>query len=189
MVYKATVLRVYSDALGSSTLIGGQLRQSLDPGVNVSAEQVAGSHYPLFGSVNAVNPRFVFDTYDIVTALDITGMLGAAVESEDSGRIGVELYQMLYDDVGQIASGSVHRLCRFRKGILVPRQLTCRHQQDAQLSLEFVGITDGTNAPVIFAESQASPGAATDPARYTLGTAVIESVTMAKLQGVTIDFG
>lgn len=189
MVYKATVLRLYPDALGSAILIGGILRQSVDPGVNVSAENVAGSHYPLFGAVNAVNPRMMFDTYDVVKALDAVGMLGLAIESDDSGRIGAELYQIQYDDVGQIVSGSSHRLLRIRKGILIPRQLTCQHQQDAQLSLELIGITDGTNDPVIFAESQASPGAAVDPTRHTLNAAVIESVSLTKLSAVRIDFG
>jgi len=189
MVYKATVLRLYPDALGSSILLGGQLRQSVDPGLNVTAENVAGSHYPMFGAVNAVNPRLMFDTYDLVTALDAVGMLGLAIESDDSGRIGAELYEIQYDDVGQIVSGSSHRLLRIRKGIIVPRQLTCQHQQDAQLSLEILAITAGTNDPIIFAESQASPGAATDPTRHTINAAVIESVTLAKLQSVRIDFG
>lgn len=189
MPYKATILKLFPDALGSAIFLGGQLRQSIDPGVNVQAENVAGSAYPLFASVNSVNPRLTFDTYDVATALTNVGMLGLAIESDDAGRIGVEVFEILYDDLGQIVSGSVHRLCRFKKGILIPRQLTCRHQQDAQLSLELIGISDGTNAPLIFAESQASPGAATDPARHTLATATVESVSFAKLMGITIDFG
>lgn len=189
MPYKAHILKLHPDSLGSAVYIGGQLRQSMDPGASVRAENVAGSAYPLFGVVDAVNPRLTFDTYDVASALGYVGMLGLAITSATVGRIGVELFEMQYDDVGQIVSGSNHRLLRFRKGILVPRQLTCRHQQDAQLSLELIAISDGTNDAVIFAESQASPGAATDPARHTLASAVIESVTFAKLMGLTIDFG
>lgn len=189
MTYKAHILKLFPDSLGSAIYIGGQVRQSVDPGLTVNAENVAGSQYPLFGSVSAVNPRVIFDTFDVATALTNVGMLGLVIESTDVGRIGAELFEIQYDDVGQIVSGSSHRLLRFRKGILIPRQLTCRHQQDAQLSLELVAISDGTNDPLIFAESQASPGAATDPARHTLATCTIESVEFAKLMGLMIDFG
>lgn len=189
MAYKATVLRVFPDALGSSLLIGGQIRQSVSTGLNVNAENVSGSPFPLYGSIQSINPRLTFSTYDVAAALNATGLLGLVIAATTAGRVGVELYELNYDDSGILLTGSVHRRLKMRRGLLVPRSMNCENQGDLSLDLEMIAISDGTNPPLEIEETVASPGTPTDPQRHTLGAIDVGGVTLTRVQSVAVDFG
>lgn len=188
MAYKAHVLKIYTDAMGSAVLLGGILRQSAANRTRVVAEAVAGSQYALHASINEIKTGFTFQTHSLKQAIDAVGFAGLSLLS--STNPGLELYEMLYTDQGQLAAGSVHRKLAIRNGRLVIRRLSCQHRQDASLELEAFAISsDGVTAPLTITGSVASPGTATDPARHTLGDIQLASVNMGCVQSLEIDFG
>lgn len=189
MAYKATVLRIFPNALASSLLLGGQIRQTLSPNLQVTADPVAGSPYALFSAVVDMDPRLTFATYDLPNALGAVGLAGLAIAIGSSGRVGVELYELQYDDYGQLVSGSVHRKLQCRKGVLFVRRITCAHGQDAQVELEVIGLSNGTNPIWEPTEDVAAPGSPTDATRHTIGPVSLGGVDMLRVTNVDIDFG
>lgn len=188
MAYKATVLKIHPDAISSAVLLGGMLRQTATPNLNVMNDPVAGSPYPLFSAITDMDPRIVFETYDLPKALGNVGLTGLAISSATLGRVGVELYELLYDDYGQLASGSVHRKLQCRKGVIFVRRISCAHGQDARVELELIGLHDGTNPIWEPSESVAAPGAATDPTRHTLGPVSLGDVDLERITNVDIEY-
>lgn len=191
MPYKATALSI------AGTFIGGAVRQAVTTGLNVQNETVAGSVYPLQANITAVNPRLTFSTLNVAKALTAIGALGL-----DISATPVELFELLYNDRGTLASGSVHRKLTFKSGRIVPRSLSCNHQGNASLDIEMLTISTGTliggtlfgetERPVDYTESVAAPSvtlADLDSERYTLGSATIGAVDVGCLQDMSIDFG
>lgn len=189
MAYKATVLKIHPNALASALLLGGMIRQSATPNISVDASPVAGSPYILFSSINDMDPRIMFATYDLPNSLAAVGLTGLPIASSTEGRVGVELYELLYDDYGQFASGSVHRKLVCKKGAIFVRRISCAHGQDAQIELELIGIHDGTNPIWSISESVAAPGSPTDTTRHTLGDIELGDVTLERVTNLDIDFG
>jgi hypothetical protein len=191
MPYKATALSV------AGTWIGGSVRQSVSTGLSVLNETVAGSVFPLQANITGVNSKLTFSTLNVAKALTAVGALGL-----DISATPLELYEILYNDRGTIASGSVHRKLVFKSGRLVPRTLSINHQGNATLDLEMLAISTGTlisgttfgetERPIDYTESIAAPSvtlADLDSERYTLGPATIGAVDIGCLQDLSIDFG
>ncbi len=188
MAYKAHMLKIHTEAMGGAVLLGGVLRTTAANRSRVVAETVAGSQYALHASINEIKSGFTFQTYSLKQAIDAVGFVGLSLLS--STNPGLELYEILYTDQGQIAAGAVHRKLAIKNGRLVIRRLSCSHRQDAILDLEAFAISaDGSAAPVAITETIASPGTATDPARHTLGDVQVAGVAMGCVQSIDLDFG
>jgi hypothetical protein len=189
MPYKATALSI------AGTWIGGSLKQSVSPGLDVTTDTVAGSLFPLQANITKADPKLTFTTNNIKKALAAIGASGLAISATP-----VELYELLYTDQGSISAGSVHRKLSFASGRIVPRTLSCSHQGNATLDIELLAISDGTvvggagatTSPITYTESVAAPtltSADLDDERYTLGPTTIGAVDIGCLQDLTIDFG
>jgi hypothetical protein len=188
MAYKAHVLKLHTDIMGSAVLIGGVLRQSATHRSRVVADTVAGSQYPLHASINEIKSGFTFQSYSLKQVIDAIGFAGLSLLSATNP--GLELYEILYTDQGQIASGSVHRKLAIRNGRAVIRRLTCQHRQDAMIEVEAFAISsDGVAAPIAITETVASPGTATDPVRHTISSVQFAAKDLGCVQSVELDFG
>lgn len=188
MAYKPYLLKIHTDAMGSAVLLGGVLSQSIKNQTQVQADVISGSQYALHASINEIKSGFRFRTTSLKQAIDAIGLTGLTLLSTTNP--GLELYQILFTDQGQIASGSVHRKIAIRNGRAVLRSLSCQHRQDAELEIEAMSISaDGTASPITITESVALPGAVTDPARWTLGSAAAAGVDLGCILSVDIDFG
>jgi hypothetical protein len=95
----------------------------------------------------------------------------------------------MYDANGQIASGAVHRRLAFAAGRIVPRTLTARAQEDAELEIQAMGLSaNGTDSPLVITEGQTLP-AALDLARHTLADSNIAGIAAGCMTELNIDFG
>lgn len=189
MPYKGTVLSI------AGTLLGGVMRQAVSTGLNVNADAVAGSLYPLQANIVDAKAKLTFTTCNVKKALALVGANGLAISATP-----IIIYELLYTDQGTLASGTVHRKLTINAGRLVPRNLSCSHQGNASLDLEMIAISDGvavglagaTTAPVLYTESIAAPTltqADIDDERYTLGPCTIGGIDIGCLQDLAIDFG
>lgn len=171
---------------GSATLIGGVESQDFQSNTTHLTQVTSGQTSPQFVSVSAVKPRITFNSYQIAALYDVIGSKGVCLDG--GAGAGMILYELDTDDCGAFTAGSTHRTITLPNGRVVPRQLTCQHEGDAQLSAEAIAIFDGTNLPIIPAGSVAAPTGLEDTERFTLGEVTLESVTLTYVQSVTIDF-
>lgn len=179
MSYKSHALKI------GSTWIGGILKQSATNAAQVHSTPTAGSIYPIQISISEVKNSFGFTTNNIATALGVLGFTGIGL------AVGTvcELYEILWNNDGSIASGSVHRKMSFAAGRAIPKKLSCQHRQDATLDIEVMGLSsDGLTSPLTITETVAAP-TALDDARFTLHSASVAGIDMGCLQSLDFDFG
>lgn len=169
----------------NTTWIGGILSTNAENQPNIQSDPTAGSPYPMFVSINSIKSMFTFRTFNVAAALGQIGPLGLALGS----GVTCELWEILIDANGQIAAGTVHRRLSFGAGRIVPRRLTARAQEDAELEFQAMGLSaNGTDSPLIITESQAAP-AALDLARHTLADANLANIAAGCITELDIDFG
>jgi len=169
----------------NTTWIGGILSTSAENQPNIQSDPTAGSAYPQFVSINSIKSMFTFRTFNVAAALGQIGSLGLSLGS----GVTCELWEILMDAAGQVASGSVHRRLSFANGRIVPRRLTARAQEDAELEFQAMGLSaNGTDSPLIITETQALP-APLDLARHTLADATIATIAAGCITELDIDFG
>lgn len=175
--------------VGASSVILGSITSMAAPqGNDISSEPTAGSPFPRWTGLRSKRPMFSLTTRNVQAMLSLVGSTSLAIKSGGT-YTALELYYAKLDDCGRIASGSVHRKIAFDLGCLVPRVLSCSAGQDAELSLEFMGLSsDGVTSPMSIAGSQALPTLPSDE-RFTIGPMTLESIDITRLQQVSLDFG
>ena len=186
-IYTGYAIRLYTDAMGAAVMIGGITKQSIMTGSECRSEPTAGSHFARHQSIYAQKPVASFSTTSIKQVLDNVGILGLKIAA--TSNPGLEFYEVQLDSDGRPLSGSNHRKIAIAKGLLVPRRLTCEHQQDASIDCDVLTIYDGTNNPLVYTESVSLPTGLDDPDRWTMGAMVFGAVTLADKLSVAIDFG
>lgn len=179
MAYKSHALK-----LGTAWIGGVQNIQFMN-NAKVLAQPVAGSPFPLFSSITQISTGFKATAFNVYTALGSLGFLGLALGS----GVTAELWEILWNDNGSIASGAVHRKVSIGLGRAIWRQIKCSNGVDASIDIEVFGLsTDGLASPLVFSESQAYP-APVDDMRHTLINAVLASINMGCVTDLTIDSG
>lgn len=179
MAYKSHALKI------GATWIGGVTSSQFSNDATVKADVVAGSAYPLFTSISEIKTGFRVTASNVATALTQLGFLGIAL----GGGTTCELWEILWDDNGSIATGSVHRKVVFANGRVIWRQIKCSNRQDATIDIEVFGLSaDGAASPVAYTEAQAFP-VPVDDARHTLRDVVLASIPMGCVTDITIDSG
>lgn len=151
----------------------------------VRSERTSGQLYSRFQAMVGLAPLLQWSTLSIAAALDAIGPGGLALTS----GAPYTSYAAKRADGGGIAAGSVHRSYTANKGLIVPRTLRVQQGADAQLDYEVITTYDGTNDPLIEADSVALPALGGDGARYTLGPATVGGIALSGLQSLTLDFG
>lgn len=178
MAYKAHALKI------GTNWIGGILSQSYTTENQLQTDPVAGSAYPQQTSIQAIKAGFRFTSYNVRAALNVLGMLGISLTSNTA-----ELYEILYNDDGLIAAGSVHRRVALAAGRAIWRRISCSNQQDAQIEIEVMGLsTNGTTSPVAYSEAIALP-AVVDADRHTINNVQLANIALGCVLNLTIDSG
>lgn len=180
-------VELFTDAMGSAVLLGGITQQSIVTGTRLQGDPTSGDPYVRHQAIHAQKPRATFSTLQIARALDNIGPSGLKIKSESN--TGLRLYQRKYDEGSTPASGSNHIRHTIREGLLVPRQLSCSHQDDATLQYEALVTYDGTNDPIVPADSVALPTGLLDDERFTLAAVTIGGVLITQVTNLTLDFG
>lgn len=180
-------VRLYTDAMGAAVLLGGITQQAINTGTEVVGSPTSGEVYPRFMSVVGQKPSAAFTTKSIATALDNCGFSGLGIASATNPGLELFAYKHL---AGSTRSGdSLHRKYTIRKGILVPQRLSVDHRGDATISYLALSVYDGSNDPLVLADTYTLPTGLTDAERFTLGPVSIGGVTLAQITGLEIDFG
>lgn len=168
-----------------STLIAGVTSQSISPGIQTRGDATDGTLYQRSTSVASLSPTAEFTTQSINAALAAIG-LGVDIGTL-AGGLGVELYAQETTSTSR-AGTLAHRKYAFADGLIVPRTLTCDHQGDATLTVAILPIGDASNAPMAETDSVTLGSIAAHDV-FTLGDLTLESIAMAKLKSLSIDFG
>lgn len=169
----------------NSSWIGGVTQQQLMAQPNVVAKAVAGSPYPMQSNIHGISGGFRFTSFNVATALGILGWTGLVLGS----GVTAELWEIQWDDVGNMKSGSVHRKCAIAVGRAIWRTIRASHRNDAMIDIEVFALSsDGSTSPFAWTESQALP-TAVDDARHTLYSCKLGDIDMGCHTDLTIDSG
>lgn len=152
------------------------------------ANVTGGSLYARFVSVLRQTGMIQLTSYDIGTVLNLCGLVGLPIGTGNP-YLTAEFYMANYDDFGLVKSGANHAKLVVNKGLLAWKQVQCQTNQDATITMDATALDDGTNLPVVVTSSVALPTAPGDDARFSLGSCVLESITIGCLQSVNITGG
>ena len=182
-------VRLFDTTMVSEAILDGVANQALTMDSRITREASSGVSYPRHAFISGQNFASQLSTMRLEDWFDEVGFAGKKIET-DVGKPGIVLYGQLYDEVGGGRSaGSTHRTYTMARGYIVPRTLTVDHQGDATLQYDYFIIYDGTNDPIVIAESQAVPTLVGDDQRFTLGGITLGGTTFDQVQSMTIDFG
>lgn len=172
---------------GSPVTIGGVTEQSIDHGVESTAEVTAGQESPQFGEVTKVQPGGQFTSHDVSKVMQAVGMKGICMSG--GANAGFRLFSLKRNDCGGIASGSVHRSLTIPNGRIVPRTLSAQQGKRASIQCQVMSLYDGTNDPLIVTESLAKPTGLEDLVGYHLFELVVGGISIVKKTSLEVTFG
>lgn len=157
-------------------------------GVERFVESADAQAYPRYSTNARVNPEFTATTSKISRLLTSLGLGGLALGGDGAG---CTLYMAKRQNLGTIASGSVHSSLAFSSGMLLPTRLVATQAPPA--TMEFVMLPTsaaGGTHPLTYSKVAALP--TTDPAdfeeAFVCGPVKINGVTIAEMQSLTVDF-
>jgi len=177
-----------TDAMaGTAVVLGGIKGQVIEAETEVRNDTSSGEVYPTHLAMVSQKIMATFRTTSIAVALDNIGLTGLLIAG--ASQDGVNLYAYKHAEGGTRASGSNHRKYTVKEGIIVPQRITCEHQADATIEYRLLSTYDGTNDPIVVADSSAVPTNGADLARFTIGGCTIESVAISHIISWEIDFG
>lgn len=180
-----TLHQAYAAQLGATVIAGlTSLSQDLNP--TIDNEIGIGSLFPQFVVMRGQKPAMAFATRDVAGLLDLTGSTGADIAA---GNTFIAYFAQLDKGRSPLA-GAVHRSYTMANGVLVPRTLSCQHQQDAQVDCVAASLSsDGATHPLALSDVVALPTVPRDNSRWTLGDVTIGGVSIGRVNSVSIDFG
>lgn len=178
---------IFNDPQSAAVVLGGVTRMGIMLGSEVVADTTSGQVYPTHTALYSQNPRAEISTLSVASWLDQAGLTGLQIVATSDP--GVYLYAHKHSEGGTRAGATSHKRYNIKEGILIPRRLVCEHQKDAQLDYELLITYDGTNNPIVIAESQTLPSGVTDAERFTIGAWTLESVAFPQIRSLEIDFG
>ncbi|MCK4625731.1 MAG: hypothetical protein KAV00_10500 [Phycisphaerae bacterium] len=162
--------------------LGGITTHEIDPDV---VEWLGGSASVdnQHAATMNVKPRLGFTTYDLPAALAVCGIAGCVIADLD-------LYELLYDDHGEIKSGAVHPKTSLADGIMVPRQISFGGGDDpVTVAFEAFGTaSDGETVPISQTTASAPAGGGVAQA-FTLAKITFGGSAIDEINNLTFDFG
>lgn len=172
----------------SEVVLAGVLQNTIESQTEVLREATDGELYSRIANMTAQRPISSFRTRDVNDALATVAMGGYAISA--GVNPGVVFYGQLQEEGGGRGTGAVHRSWTIREGIVVPMRLTVEHGGDAEIEYQAFATYDGTNNPVVIAESVTLPTVTTAGERFTLPESVqVAGNTLNGVRRLEIDFG
>lgn len=176
---------IYAVDLGG-TIVGGITRQEVNTGTELVSEWASGEVYPRTNFITAQKPGANFSCLALKALLDITTLFGKDITTLSGG---MKMYLQQFAVAGARASGANHRRFTINKGVLLVRRIACEHQGMARAECEAIATYDGTNQPVLEADSISLPAGPADTVRFSLGPVMIGSVAINGFRSVELDLG
>lgn len=174
---------------GAAINIGGVTQLGVSTGTETLSDE-SGDIYDETRSIVKQNPTASWSTKAISTMLSTVGLAGYCILS-DGSHAGVRLYCKALGDCKSPPGATDGARYTFPYGLVVLNQLTARRGQDAQLSCQLYGITDGTNAPIsgIYTGLAFPAVSAILKQQLVLGRCKVGGIVLPDLDEVTIRFG
>lgn len=183
--HKPHSLKIHEDS-ASAVIIPDIQRLGLAMNSKAVAEMVASGISPAHVAVNEVKPVLSGSSFSIATLLDRIGVSGLCVTAATNA--GAVAYFQRFKACGTPDS-SGHRSFQVKSGLIVPKTLSVDNRGDASLTFELVIIKASGSAAVIIDDAATLPTITVASARWTLGPAKINNVSLADYTGLEIDFG
>jgi len=169
-----------------STLLGGITQQQITLGTEVDNENSNGEVYPRITTLRSQAPRATWTSLAVATALGAVGLTGASIAGLTNK---LNLWAQKRAEGGTRAGATSHRKYRANEGIVIPRQLTCEHRGNTQISYEAMITWDGSNLPWVISEDQSLPAGIADTERFGLGPFTLAGILTGQIMRLSIDFG
>lgn len=160
-----------------------QIRGNLKAEPNVVADPTSGDIYPRHIAINGVKHMADWSTNALQDALDEVGLTGQIIANN-----GVIFHGQSFTEGSTPKAGSNHRSFTIAEGLQVGRNITCDHEGDAEYNIEVIATYDGTNHPIVEADSAALPTVAVDTERFTIGAMTIESYALKAVTSIDWQF-
>ena len=171
-----------------TTVLAGLDNLNANTNTEVDNKVGIGSIYPPFAVVRGQKPTIQFQSHAIADLLDVTGLVGADID--DTNNLIAYFAKMDGQLPDATDPNTVHRSYTCERGVLVPRRLSCQHQQDAVIDAEAVLYSDdGETEPIEIADNATLPTLTRDNVRHTLHSVKLCNIDMGCVTSVTIDFG
>jgi hypothetical protein len=185
---------LYAVSLDTATLAGSDVLldqiQSfgVSTGINRVLQRGDGQVDPTYVAVMSQRPGIQFTTTALATALGAAGISGAEIDADETYPGLVSWFQKM-DEGGTRASGSSHLKMTAASGILVPRSIQASQDGPATANFEAILTYDGSNEPIVIADSQALAGSPAVGELFTVGPASINGSALEGVQEITIEPG
>ena len=146
----------------------------------------SGYYRPTFQTTRKADPIGEFTT-QMITSLN-TFTIGGALIDSDVDDVGLELYFQLLDTDVNRAAGSNHMAATINLGRLQPMTINAGLDDAATLVYQATISYDGTNAPIVYTDSQALPSVTAADECFFAGPISINGTSIADVQNTTIEF-
>ena len=175
--------------LGAGAVLLDQIQNfEDDPGINLVVASGDGQVDPTYVAVMSQRPTMSFGSSALATILGACGISGAVIDADGTYPGLVAWYQKMAEG-GIRASGSAHLKMTAKEGLLIPTSVTAQQDGTAMVSVQ-AGLTyDGTNAPIVVADSQALSGSPAVGEMFTVGPVSINGATLEGIQSISFDPG
>jgi hypothetical protein len=173
---------------GSDVLLDQVQNFAVNTAVNHALMASDGQVDPTFVAVLNQTPGISFGSTAIATILAACGISGTIIDS-DVTYPGMECWFQAMDEGGTRKGASSHLMMTVNEGILVPRTIQANQDGVATIELEAVITHDGTNDPIVIADSQSLSGSPAVSEAFTCGPVKINGTTLEGIQSITFDPG
>jgi hypothetical protein len=175
--------------LGASDVLLDQVQNvEISTGIAQAILASDGQVDPTYVSVLSQAPSLSFESTAAATILGSCGISGMIIDADVTYPGLIAWFQKMAEG-GVRAAGSSHLKLTMKEGLLVPRTIQASQGGVATISLEAALTYDGTNDPIIIADSQALAGTPATAEAFTIGPASINGATLEGIQSLTIDPG
>lgn len=161
-------------------LVSGNL--TADP--TVVADPTSADIYPRHVAIHGYRHMANLKTNALAVAIGQVGIIGQIVANN-----GIQCYAQNFTKGSGPTAGSTHRKFTIADGLHIARRISCDHQDDCEMDTEVIATFDGTNAPIVEADSIALPTAPTDAERFTIGSFTLENVEITQITNVVLEWG
>lgn len=182
----ANVYVLHGIAISGSSFISQITSSRPSPAIETIIAESAGLPQPLFVGNMGQKPMVSFETTQVKTILDLTG-IGLADLTASSVDL---LYKLTVNRGSRVADASAsHYRFRMANAVLSCDRITAGHRSEATASCTLFNPYDGTNEPIVPVGAVALSGTPTSDEHFVLGPCSFNGTDFEGVQDLTVDFG
>jgi len=182
----SNVFVLHGIVLSGGTFISQITNSRPSPAIESVLAKSAGFPYPLATFNMGQKPMVSFETTQIATILNLTGITIADLTAQTVDL----LYKLTTNRASRVADASAsHYRFRMANAVLSCDRITAGHKSEATASCTLYNPYDGSNEPIVPAGSVSLSGTPTTSEHYVCGPCSFNGSEFAEVQDLTVDFG